>query len=122
MPHYRVHLKGSNFRFTIGRKPVKLGFLTARVLEASGKSEAELGAVQLIREDRALAGVRNKRSDPPMIYCEAIEPLRRKVASARDTGFIFYPEDDGTAKIISSEVDGRKKPAVKRRAKRRAAN
>ncbi len=39
--------------------------------------------VQLIREITALRGVLNKRSDPPMIYCEMIELLKRKTEAAR---------------------------------------
>ena len=94
MPHYRVKLAGENFRLTLEGKAMKLGFLTTRLVEAPGQAQAELNAVQLIREDQKLAGVLNDRSDPPMIYCEGIEeiePFDRE--SVAQVGFTFYPEE-----------------------------
>jgi len=94
MPHYRVKLAGENFRLTFEGKAMKLGFLTTRLVEAQDKTQAELSAVQLIREDPKLAGVLNERADPPMIYCEGIEEIEPfDPTSAVQLGFTFYPEE-----------------------------
>ena len=42
MPHYRVKLAGENFRLTLDGKPMKLGFLTTRLVEAQDEARAEL--------------------------------------------------------------------------------
>ena len=73
---------------------MKLGFMTTRLVESRDEAQAELDAVQLIREDPKLAGVLNDRADPPMIYCEGIEQIERfDPASVVQLGFTFYPED-----------------------------
>jgi hypothetical protein len=94
MPHYRVKLAGENFRLNFEGKVMKLGFFTTRLVEASDKPQAELNAVQLIREDHKLEGVLNERADPPMIYCEGIEEIEPfDPASVVQLGFTFYPEE-----------------------------
>jgi len=94
VPHYRVKLAGENFRLTLEGKAMKVGFLTTRVVEAQDKAQAELSAVQLIRDDQKLAGALNERADPPMIYCEGIEEIEPfDPASVVQLGFTFYPEE-----------------------------
>jgi hypothetical protein len=93
MPHYRVKLAGENFRLSLEGKVMKLGFLTTRLVQSLDETQAELDAVQLVREDQKLVGVLNERSDPPMIYCEGIEEIEPfDSASVGQTGFTFYPE------------------------------
>ena len=94
MPHYRVKLAGENFRLTLDGKVTKLSFLTSRLVESHNEAQAELDAVQLIRESESLAGVLNERSDPPMIYCEGIEEIEPfDAASVVQQGLIFYSEE-----------------------------
>jgi hypothetical protein len=94
MPHYRVKLAGENFRLTLEGKVMKVGFLTTRLVEAQDERQAELNAVQLIREDQKLVGVLNDRADPPMIYCEGIETIAPfDPASMVQLGFTFFPEE-----------------------------
>jgi len=94
MPHYRVKLAGENFRLTLEGKVMKLGFLTTRLVEAQDEEQAERSAVALIRQDQKLAGVLIERADPPMIYCEGIEPVEPfDPASVTQLGFTFYPEE-----------------------------
>ena len=97
MPHYRVELAGENFRLTMEGRVMKLGFLTTRLVEAKDEAQAELRAVQLIREDQKLAGVLNERADPPVIHCESIEKVAPfDPASVVQLGFTFYPEEAQT--------------------------
>lgn len=73
---------------------MRLGFMTTRLVESRDEAQAELDAVQLIRENQKLAGVLNDRSDPPMIYCDGIDEIERfDPASVVQLGFAFYPEE-----------------------------
>jgi hypothetical protein len=94
MPHYRVELNGKNFLLSMEGKATRFGFLTTRYVQAADTSQAELSAVQLIRDDAGLASVLNERSDPPMIYCEGIEEIEPfDPASVVQLGLIFYSEE-----------------------------
>jgi hypothetical protein len=44
---------GENFWLTMDGKPKRFGFLTSRLVEAADEAQAELSAVQLIREDQS---------------------------------------------------------------------
>jgi hypothetical protein len=97
MPHYRVHLNGKNFWIVMDGRLMKLAFLTSRLVDSNDESQAELDAVQLIREHPSLSTVKNDRSDPPMIYCEGIEKVDLfDSASVVQQGLVFYPDEAGS--------------------------
>jgi hypothetical protein len=75
MKKYKVMLEGRNFLINYEGKIEKLGFLTTRFVEADDPKDAELKAVQLIKEDeRLLAAVQNKnKENSPMIYLDSID-------------------------------------------------
>jgi len=71
MEHYRVFLRGENFILEVDGEAACLGsaclgFYTTRFVQAEGREAAEILAVDLIRGDRTLAGVKNTRDNPPM--------------------------------------------------------
>jgi hypothetical protein len=75
MGHYRVFLRGENFVLEVDGEAGCFGFYTTRFVEAKGHEAAEIVAVDLIREDRTLAGVKNTRDNPPMIFVEEVEEI-----------------------------------------------
>lgn len=93
---YRVFVYGRNFRlvFLEGRcTVVKLtGFHTWRNVIAADAREAELKAMDLIRGDRRLRkGVRNARTDPPIMNTVDIVRLEPGQAfSKAGTGYVFF--------------------------------
>jgi len=90
-------LEGKNFLLNIEGATRKYGFYTTRYVEANDPEDAELKAVQLIRDDSQFSDtVKNEQSDPPMIYLDSLDEVtsfeRVKLPGA---GYTFYP-DDGT--------------------------
>ena len=73
----------------------KCGFYTTRWVESTDPENAELKAVDLIRNDPDLKGaVLNERSDPPMIYLEQIHEIDTfDDVNPPGTGYSFYIED-----------------------------
>jgi hypothetical protein len=66
-----------------------MGFYVSRVVDAQNPNEAELAAVDLVREDSRLKGnVLNERDDPPMLYAEEIEEIEESDTEKNvNTGF-----------------------------------
>jgi hypothetical protein len=72
---------------------MRIGFFATRLVEARDEAQAEVNAIQRTREDKALACVVNKTSDPPIIYCENIveyDPL--DPSSPVHESFVLFPE------------------------------
>lgn len=95
MKNYRVVLEGKNFLLDLDGTVQKHGFFTTRYVQASDEEEAELNAVDLVRnDDQLLTAVKNEKTDPPMIYLDEIEELDSfegiKVLGA---GYSFYTDD-----------------------------
>ena len=88
-------LEGQNFLLEVEGTIQKLGFYVTRFVEAENQEEAELLAVQQIREDEKLTrNVRNIETDPPMIYLESIDELTSfEGVELPGTGYTFYPGD-----------------------------
>jgi hypothetical protein len=96
MKKYTVRVEGRNYlvKSLDDNKEEKLGFFTARFVEANNKKEAENIALNLIREELH-DKIINKRDNPPMLYVEDID----EVSSFGDNivpgkGFTWYPEED----------------------------
>ena len=96
MKKYMLMLKGRNFRIEIDGKLEKLGFYTTRWVEAQNPEDAELEALDLVRQDVSLkASVRNDRDDPPMIYLEELcEVERFEGINVPGAGYSFYPDKE----------------------------
>lgn len=90
MPFWQVKLNGKNFWLSMNGTPKRLGFFTTRYVEATDAREAELLAVQLIRDDTQLRPAINERSDPPMVFAEEIVQV---AVPAPNAGYTFYPDE-----------------------------
>ena len=73
-----------------------MGFYVTRVVEARNPDEAELAAVNLVREDSHLKGnVLNERDDPPMLYADEIEEIEKSVGAENvNTGFSWFTDGE----------------------------
>ena len=77
MGKYSVTINGQNFLVNLDGETRKLGFLTVRHVEAGSPEEAELAAVQMVRDDQELrAMVLNNRDDPPTMDVDEIVELK----------------------------------------------
>ncbi len=91
---FKVMLRGQNFLIMSDGQLQRLGFYTTRFVEAKDPKEAEMRAVQLVREDEKLKGcVKNERPNPPMLFLEEIEQVSRFPRN-RGKGYTFYPDDE----------------------------
>lgn len=96
MSKYLVLINGGNFLLNFDGQLRKLGFYAARVVDAQNPEEAELAAVDLVREDSGLQGnVLNEPDDPPMLYAEEIKEIEESDAQKNiNTGFSWYTEGE----------------------------
>jgi hypothetical protein len=96
MSKYRVLIKGENFLLNSDGQLQKLGFYVTRVVDARNPDEAELAAVNLLREDSQLKGnVLNEGDDPPMLYAEEIEEVEPSDGEENvSTGFSWFTEGE----------------------------
>ncbi len=68
MPQFRVLIHGRNFKLKLSEDETARGFWTTRFVEANDAEEAELLAVQMIRDDPFFVGkVMNDKADSPII-------------------------------------------------------
>ena len=95
MNKYQALLEGKNFLIESEGKLQKHGFYTTRYIEAKNPEEAELKAVETIKNDRELIdAVKNERSNPPMIYLEELYELESfEGLNSPETGYSFYIDD-----------------------------
>jgi hypothetical protein len=96
MSKYRVLLNGENFLLNFDGQLQKLGFYVTRVVVAQNPDEAELAAVNLVREDSQLKdNVLNERDDPPMLYAEEVEEIEESVIAENvNTGFSWFTDGE----------------------------
>ncbi|MBI5232910.1 MAG: hypothetical protein HY880_00995 [Deltaproteobacteria bacterium] len=95
MKNYRVKLNGKNFKMELEGKIEKLGFYAARWVQADNIQEAEIKAVNLVREDKSLgAAIRNEMSDSPMIYIDSLTEIDNfDGIDVPGTGYSFYLDE-----------------------------
>jgi hypothetical protein len=95
MTYYRVRLNGQNFLLNLQGKVKKYGFYTTRDVEAESFEEAELKAVDLVKEDDAIKNSAvNEKDNSPMIYLEEIRILESGEEQLKNSGYSFYTEDE----------------------------
>lgn len=93
MNWYRVRLNGQNFLLNFDRKPQKYGFYTTRDVEAKSFEDAELKAVELIKNDDVLIiDILNDKADSPMIFVKEMRLLESDEKRLINLGFTFYSE------------------------------
>ena len=71
------------------------GFYTTRFVEAEDPEAAENVAVDLLRDDPKLRkGVRNDKTNAPMIYLEELEEMESfEGRPMPGTGYTFFPSE-----------------------------
>ena len=90
MPVYRLMINGENFLVERNGVLAKHGFYAWRSVEAPNPQEAELAAVQSLREeDRLRSIMRNLQDDPPTMHMQDIILLDATEPEA-PTGFVWY--------------------------------
>lgn len=74
----------------------KHGFYTTRFVEASNPEEAELKAINLVKNDSHLKdAVQNDKSDSPMIFLEALYELESfEETIMPGSGYTFYIDNE----------------------------
>lgn len=89
-------MNGENFLLNSDGQLQKLGFYVTRIVEAQNPEEAELAAVDLVREDSRLKGnVLNERDDPPMLYADEIEEIEISDGAENvNTGFSWFTDGE----------------------------
>lgn len=97
MPRFRVMLNGQNFLLAREQGAVRMGFFTSRFVEAATPDEAQVLAVQTIRDDPKFAGiVLNDEADPPTILAKEIQEVETDAtevgADYPNQGYTFYEE------------------------------
>ncbi len=76
MSKYRVAVNGLNCQVDVNGHLLRMGFYTARYVEAADAVEAAERAVQMIREfDEFKVKIRNEDRDPPVVVAEEIEEI-----------------------------------------------
>ena len=94
MKKYSVMLEGRNFLLDIEGSVKKYGFFTTRYVEAENPEQAEIKAVQLIKEDRSLKMAAKNEGLKPMIYLDSITELMSfEGVRLPGTGYSFFPDD-----------------------------
>jgi hypothetical protein len=96
MAKFAVMLVGENFLLDFDGSVQRMGFYVTRYVEADDPHQAELTAVDLIREDPKLKGVPlNSRDDPPRLHVEEISTLDSfDGVTNRRPGFVFFPDTE----------------------------
>jgi hypothetical protein len=93
MPTFRVSLEGRNFLLLMEGKRQRLGFTTARFVEADDAEEAEALALDRLRADPRLHGTSNDPAAPPEIFVGDIDEVDRGDVPKAAPGFAFFPDD-----------------------------
>ncbi|MDM5263992.1 hypothetical protein PF327_07245 [Sulfurovum sp. XTW-4] len=89
-----VLLRGENFEINYDGKIQNVGFMTTRTVKASNSEEAELAAVELIKNDDYLIQMVVKDSTlTPKIYLEEIAEAKWWVRLG-GKGYTFFPMDE----------------------------
>lgn len=87
-------LEGRNFLLDIEGSVRKYGFFTTRYVEAENPEQAEMKAVQLIREDQSLKTAAKNEGSKPMIYLDSITELESfEGVRLPGTGYALFPDD-----------------------------
>ena len=77
-------------------KNTLMGFYTTRWVEASSPKEAEIVAIEMIKNDQELSeAIINEKDNPPMLYAEEILEIESfEGVNPPGTGYTFYPEEN----------------------------
>lgn len=92
-------LRGENFVIQVDGVRERMGFYTTRFVHARNEEEAELRAVEMVRQSKSLRSAAIKPSSfTPMIYLESVERRPWWYRFKTQHGFAFWNmdlEDEG---------------------------
>lgn len=94
MPLFRCFIRGENFPGKLLERPGLLGFHTTRFVEAESPEQAELLALDLLRDDAGLAVAAEHRTQEAQVFFETIEEIPADSARTPNKGFTFFPMED----------------------------
>lgn len=111
MTRFRVLIHGKNFLFS--RNPifekfrkagtVRLGFHTAKYVNADSPEEAQEMAIDIIRKELK-DEILNDRGNPPAMYIEEVISLpETDEIAGPGKGYSFYAEDKASADIFDDK-------------------
>ncbi len=89
-------MQGRNFLIEENGQESKHGFYKTVFITSSDPEQAELDAVQLIRESDIKKLVKNERSDPPMLFLDEIEEIESAEFEEHVPGGASWFPDDGS--------------------------
>ncbi len=94
MKKYRILIQGKDFHIEVENGNPIIGFYTTRFVEAENPDEAELKAVDLIKNDNKLKNSMKKELNPkPMLFAKEIEELESfDEVDPPGEGYTFYPK------------------------------
>ena len=94
MPLFRCFIRGENFPGKLVGKREPIGFYTTRFVDAQSPEQAEMLAVDLLRDDEDLEVPPEHRSQDARVYFEKIEELAADAERGPNRGFAFFSMDD----------------------------
>lgn len=87
-------LEGRGFLMDMEGSVKKYGFFTTRYVEAENPEQAELKAIQLIREDQSITMAVKNEGSKPSIYLDSIAELESfEDVRLPGRGYTFFPDD-----------------------------
>lgn len=90
MPLFRCSITGEDFPGKILHQADPVGFYTTRYVEAETPEQAELFALERLRNDAALDLAPEHRSENARVYFESIEEVPEDTERTPDAGFVFF--------------------------------
>ncbi|MFK8068090.1 MAG: hypothetical protein AB8D52_07585 [Gammaproteobacteria bacterium] len=93
MPKFSVLLEGQNFPLVLDDETKLYGFYVTRKVLANDQKEAELAAVNSVKNDQKLLSTIDREYDAePRLFMESIHKLHWW-SRLNVTGYSFYPMD-----------------------------
>jgi hypothetical protein len=92
MNSYQCLVNGQNFFLNLDGKPKKYGFYKTVYVDSSNPNQAELDAVEYIRNGELKEQVRNSIDDPPMVIVEEMYELEKSGVEENTSRHCFYKE------------------------------
>ena len=90
MPLFRCFIRGDNFPGKLIGQDDPIGFYTTRFVEADSPAQAEMLAVDLLRNDPSLDVPPEHRTQDARVYFEDIDEVPGDAEKKPNSGFTFF--------------------------------
>ncbi|MFT3898062.1 MAG: hypothetical protein QM719_10285 [Thermomonas sp.] len=90
MPLFRCLIRGDNFSGKLIGKKKPIGFYTTRFVEAETSKEAELLALELLKNDPNLEVAPKYRTEDARVFFEKIDEVPQDTKRVPNNGFTFF--------------------------------